>query len=76
MPHSEIVASTRTVTTLCNNTAVKNYWIHMMVNYNKMLAKRAFIHHYTGEGMEEGMFGTAKESISSLIAEYDEIDRS
>lgn len=48
----------------------------MMVNYNKMLAKRAFIHHYTGEGMEEGMFGTAKESISSLIAEYDEIDRS
>lgn len=48
----------------------------MMGNYNKLLAKRAFIHHYTGEGMEEEMFGITKESISSLIAEYEGIEHS
>lgn len=46
----------------------------MIGNYNKMLDKRAFVHHYTGEGMEESMFSVTKESISNLIAEYEGIE--
>jgi len=47
-----------------------------MEKYNKLLTKRAFLHHYTGEGMEEGAFGMVNESISKLIAEYEEIENS
>lgn len=45
-----------------------------MENYNKLLSKRAFVHHYTGEGMEEETFSKTNESISKLIAEYEEIE--
>lgn len=76
MPCSGIIATTKTVTTLCNNTAVKHCWINIKENYNKLLRKKAFLHHYFGEGMEEETFGTTNENISKLIAEYDEIETS
>lgn len=62
------------MTTLCNNTAVKHCWIKIKEKYNKLLKKNAFLHHYIGEGMEEGIFDTTNESISKLIAEYEEIE--
>ncbi|VVC37355.1 Hypothetical protein CINCED_3A023846 [Cinara cedri] len=74
VPSSGIVAATRTVTNFSNNTAIKQYWINLMKNYNKLLSKRVFVHHFTGEGMEEEMFSKTTESISKLIAEYEEIE--
>lgn len=47
-----------------------------MESYNKLLTKRAFLHHYIKEGMEEGEFFTVKENISKLIEEYEQIENS
>lgn len=47
-----------------------------MKNYNKLLTKRAFLHHYIGEGMDEVEFSLANENISKLIVEYEEIEKS
>lgn len=47
-----------------------------MENYNMLLKKRAFLHHYTKEGMEEMEFHAAKENISKLIEEYEKIESS
>lgn len=74
MPCSGINEVGRSVTTLTNNTAIKQYWINIMKNYNKLLSKQAFIHHYTGEGMEEEIFSKTNENISNLIEEYEEIE--
>lgn len=50
--------------------------MNIMKNYNKLLTKRVFLHHYMGVGMDEAIFDTANENISKLIAEYEEIENS
>ena len=41
-----------------------------------MFEKRAFVHWYLSEGMEEGEFQNATEEISNLLQDYVEMDES
>ncbi|XP_011298159.1 tubulin alpha chain isoform X1 [Fopius arisanus] len=74
VPGGDLAASDKSVVMLCNSTSIRQAWERLLKKYNLMLAKRAFVHHYIGEGMEESVFSEAKEDITALIQDYKEVD--
>ena len=46
-----------------------NTWSHA---FDKLFVKRAFVHCYVGEGLEEGAFSEAREIFGALARDYDE----
>ena len=41
--------------------------------FNNLFKRKAFIHWYTGEGMDESEFVEAESNISNLISDYQEM---
>lgn len=59
-------------TFIANTTAILDTFRRIRQNFQSMLARKAYLHWYTGEGMDEIEFSEAESNLSDLIGEYTE----
>jgi len=64
------VGQARSATCLSNSTSIQEVFNRTLAQFSAMYKRRAYIHWYLGEGMDEMEFAEAESNTLDLIAEY------
>ncbi|KAF4012519.1 hypothetical protein G4228_002898 [Cervus hanglu yarkandensis] len=58
------------VTFIGNSTAIQELFKCISEQFTAMFLQKAFLHWYTGEGMDEMEFTEAESNMNNLVSEY------
>lgn len=74
VPGGDLAKTMRSLVMVANSTCIQEVVGRMNSKYNLLRRKRAFVHWFVGNGMEEGEFDEAYEDVLALEKDFEELN--